>query len=71
MINLQCEAILPECDMKDVQEIEESIMTVYKKPIWSNFIKAVNDFDLIKDGDKIAIGVSGGKDSLLLVKLFQ
>ena len=46
MINLQCEAILPECDMKDVQEIEESIMTVYKKPIWSNFIKAVNDFNL-------------------------
>ena len=71
MINLQCESIIPECDMKEVKEIEESIITEYKKPIWSNFIKAINDFDLINDGDKIAIGVSGGKDSLLLVKLFQ
>ena len=71
MINLQCEAVLPECDMKDVKEIEESLGNVYKKPIWSKFINAINDFDLIKDGDKIAIGVSGGKDSLLLVKLFQ
>ena len=71
MINLQCEAVLPECDMKDVKEIEESLGNVYKKPIWSKFINAINDFDIIKDGDKIAIGVSGGKDSLLLVKLFQ
>ncbi|MFZ1419528.1 MAG: ATP-binding protein [Leptotrichiaceae bacterium] len=71
MINLQCEAVLPECDMKDVKEIEESLGNVYKKQIWSKFINAINDFDLIKDGDKIAIGVSGGKDSLLLVKLFQ
>ena len=71
MINLQCEAVLPECDMKDVKEIEESLGDIYKKPIWSKFINAINDFDLIKDGDKIAIGVSGGKDSLLLVKLFQ
>ncbi|MFZ2706467.1 MAG: ATP-binding protein, partial [Leptotrichiaceae bacterium] len=67
----QCEAVLPECDMKDVKEIEESLGNVYKKQIWSKFINAINDFDLIKDGDKIAIGVSGGKDSLLLVKLFQ
>ena len=71
MINLQCEAVLPDCDMKDVKEIEESLGNVYKKQIWSKFINAINDFDLIKDGDKIAIGVSGGKDSLLLVKLFQ
>lgn len=36
-----------------------------------SLFNAINDFDLIKDGDKIAIGVSGGKDSLLSVKLFQ
>lgn len=48
-----------------------SIRTTYKKKIWSKFVKAVKDFDLIQDGDKIAIGISGGKDSLLLAKLFQ
>ena len=53
------------------EKIEESLRTTYRKKIWRNFIKAIKDFDLIKDGDKIAVGVSGGKDSLLLCKLFQ
>ena len=71
MVNLVCEAIIPDGPMKEVKEIENSIRTTYKKSIWGKFVKAVNDFDLIEDGDKIAIGVSGGKDSLLLVKLFH
>jgi len=71
VVNLVCEAILPDCPMKDVEEIEKSIVTTYKKSIWSKFLKAISDFDMIQDEDKIAIGVSGGKDSLLLVKLFQ
>ena len=71
MVNLVCEAIIPDGPMKEVKEIENSIRTTYKKSIWAKFVKAVNDFNLIEDGDKIAIGVSGGKDSLLLVKLFH
>ena len=71
MINLKCEAVLPECDMKPLEDIENSITAEYKKSIWAKFLKAVNEFGLVKDGDKIAIAISGGKDSLLLYKLFQ
>ena len=71
MINLHCDAIIPDRPMKEVSEIEKSITTTYKKTIWSKFLKAVDDFELVKDSDKIAIGVSGGKDSLLLAKLFH
>ena len=49
----------------------ESLRTTYRKKIWTKFVKAVKDFNLIEDGDRIAVGVSGGKDSLLLCKLFQ
>lgn len=44
--------------------------SAFKKKIWSKFIKAINDYSMIEDGDRVAIGVSGGKDSLLLLKLF-
>lgn len=53
------------------EQIENSLRTRYRKKIWAKFVKAIKDFNLIEDGDKIAIGVSGGKDSLLLCKLFQ
>ena len=60
-------------NIKDLREdtVIESLRTSYRKKIWRKFIKAVNDFNLIEDGDRIAVGVSGGKDSLLLCKLFQ
>lgn len=52
-------------------EIERSIIKKYRKTIWSKFIKAVSDYHLINEGDNIAVCISGGKDSMLLAKLFQ
>ena len=43
MVNLVCEAIIPDGPMKEVEEIENSIKTVYRKSIWNKFIKAIND----------------------------
>ncbi len=71
MVQLTCDAVIPDRPMKDVEEIENSIRTTYKKSIWTKFLKAINDYKLIEDGDSIAIGISGGKDSLLLAKLFH
>ncbi|MBE7093889.1 MAG: tRNA 2-thiocytidine biosynthesis protein TtcA [Clostridiales bacterium] len=53
------------------QEIERSIITTYRKTIWSPFVLAVKKYGLIESGDKIAVCISGGKDSILLAKLMQ
>ncbi|MBM6836745.1 tRNA 2-thiocytidine biosynthesis protein TtcA [Clostridium saudiense] len=66
-----CERIIPEEERKTLQEIERSIVKRYRKGIWSKFIKAIKDYNLVEDGDKIAVAISGGKDSLLMAKLFQ
>ncbi len=58
-------------DKKPLYDIERSIIKTYRKHIWARFIKAIREYDLIKNGDKIAVAISGGKDSLLLAKLFQ
>lgn len=57
--------------MSKAERVEHSIRTKFRKKIWSKFIKGIKEFDLIQEGDRIAVGVSGGKDSLLLAKLFQ
>ena len=53
------------------QKIERSIITTYRKTIWSPFVLAVKKYELIEAGDKIAVCNSGGKDSMLLAKLMQ
>lgn len=54
-----------------VQKAERSIIKKYRKPIWNKFIAAVKDYKLIEPNDKIAVCISGGKDSMLLAKLMQ
>lgn len=53
------------------KEVERSINKKFHKGIWSRFTAAINDYDLIQEGDKIAVCISGGKDSMLMAKLFQ
>ena len=57
--------------MKKNQEIERSIITKYRKDIWSKFIKAIIEYKLIEENDNIMVCISGGKDSFLLAKLIQ
>lgn len=53
------------------QQIERSIIKKYRKTIWNNFVGAVKEYELIKEGDCIAVCISGGKDSMLMAKCFE
>ena len=53
------------------KEVEKSIRKKFRKTIWCRFVKAVKDYELVKPGDRIAVCISGGKDSMLMAKLFQ
>ena len=57
--------------MERYKEIERSIIKKYRKEIWSKFIKAVKEYELIKENDKVMVCISGGKDSFLLAKCIQ
>ncbi|MGN1371559.1 MAG: tRNA 2-thiocytidine biosynthesis protein TtcA, partial [Candidatus Coprovivens sp.] len=57
--------------MEKYREIERSIIKKYRKEIWSKFIKAIKDYQLINENDNIMVCISGGKDSFLLAKLIQ
>ncbi len=53
------------------KEVERSIIKKYRKEIWSKFVRAIKEYKLINEGDKIAVCISGGKDSFLMAKCFQ
>ena len=57
--------------MDRTKQIEQSIIKKYRKEIWRKFVRGIQEYDLIQPGDKIAVCISGGKDSMLLAKLFQ
>lgn len=66
-----CEILIPLEERKTLKEIEKSIIKKYRKNLWSPFVKAIKDYNLISENDKIAVAISGGKDSMLMAKLFQ
>ena len=67
----QKEEAKKEGETPEYVEIEQSIRKKFRKTIWCRFTRAVREYELVKEGDKIAVCISGGKDSMLMAKLFQ
>ena len=51
--------------------VETSLRRKFRKPLWSRFTRAIREYELVKEGDRVAVCISGGKDSMLMAKLFQ
>jgi tRNA(Ile)-lysidine synthase TilS/MesJ len=66
-----CDILIPFNERKPLAEIERSLIKTYRKKVWTKFIKAIKDYNLVQEGDKIGVAISGGKDSLIMAKLFQ
>lgn len=66
-----CKTLIPQGSRKPLEQIERSIITKFKRKIWGKFVKAIIEFNLVEEGDKIGVAISGGKDSMLMAKLFQ
>lgn len=57
--------------MEIPNQIEESIVRKFTRPIWHRFLKGIKEYDLVQEGDKIAVCISGGKDSMMMAKCMQ
>ena len=62
---------LREADRSLTEQVELSLRKKFKKSIWCKFTKAINEYELVQPNDRIAVCISGGKDSMLMAKLFQ
>ncbi len=74
MLNNACNANMKDYDEYqkiELMDIERSLIKKYRKHLWAPFCRALKEFNLISDGDKVAVCISGGKDSLLLAKLIE
>ncbi len=60
-----------KADLDKAKDVERSINKKFHKSIWSKFTAAINEYQLVEPNDKIAVCISGGKDSMLMAKLFQ
>ena len=60
-----------KCENERTAEIELSIRKKFHKKIFSRFAKALNEYQMLQEGDRVAVCISGGKDSMLLAKCFQ
>ncbi|MCM1431525.1 MAG: hypothetical protein NC180_11415 [Muribaculaceae bacterium] len=56
---------------KNAAEIEESLRKKFRKNIWCKFTRGIREYELLQEGDRVAVCISGGKDSMLMAKLFQ
>lgn len=64
--------LMREEQEKDIcADVEKSLRKKFRKAIWCKFTKAINQYELVQEGDRIAVCISGGKDSMLMAKLFQ
>jgi len=57
--------------MEFYKEVERSIITTYRGKIWAKFVKAIKEYEMLKENDKVCVCISGGKDSMILAKCFQ
>ena len=60
-----------EKQLEEYRIIEQSIIKKFRKSIWRPFVRALNDYNMIEEGDNIAVCISGGKDSMILAKCMQ